>query len=393
MKMIRLTSLQRGPSFLHIYVPLAGVLCFLSILAFSVKAQSSEKPSAPGREESNSRTPSRSSREISGPPLLASIDEDYRIGPNDVLEIEIEDAPELSGLRRVNAQGTFLMPYLGRLAVKGKTPEDVAQIITEGLDKRYLFNPRVNVVVKQYNSRSFFIQGSVRNPGVYQIEGRPTLLELLTVAGGLANDHASTVFIIRRLKRTEAVTPEDNESVEPTNASTSTSPRPRYSLPKEMKHVTAPAATDSSDEMPQYTLIKKNLVGLLRGNFSQNFFLEPGDIVNIPQTEMFFVAGEVAAPGSFALKEGTSLRQAIALAQGPTFKAAANRTVIFRENPENGQRQEIQIDLNAVMSGKANDYPIQANDIIIIPNSKMKSIAAPMLNALGMSAVRLPIRY
>ena len=98
------------------------------------------------------------------------------------------------------------------------------------------------------------------------------------------------------------------------------------------------------------------------------------------------------APGSFALKEGTSLRQAIALAQGTNFKAAPNRTIIFRDNPETGQRQEIQVDLSAVMSGKANDYPILANDIIIIPNSKMKTIAAPMLSALGMSMIRLPIR-
>ncbi len=155
-------------------------------------------------------------------------------------------------------------------------------------------------------------------------------------------------------------------------------------------------ATPSADaakerNLPQYTLIKTNLAGLLRGNFSQNMFLEPGDIVNIPQTEMFFVAGEVNAAGTFTLKEGTTLRQAIALARGTNFKAALNRTVIFRENPENGQRQEIHVDLGAVMSGKAEDQLILANDIVMVANSKMKSIAAPILSALGQQAVRLPI--
>ena len=381
----------------YLVLSLAVGLC--AILAVPVWAQQPEKNTLPSREETISKAPNRNSNNATISNVLASIDEDYRIGPNDVLEIEIEDAPELSGARRVNANGTFLMPYLGRLAAKGKTPEDLAQVITEGVDKRYIFNPRVTVVVKQYNSRSFFIQGSVRNPGVYQIEGRPTLLELLTVAGGLANDHASTVFIIRKLKAAEAAkiahdsSEAANQSAPAVNPNAASTPRPRYSLPaNEVKQITAPAEAGKTDGLPQYTLFKTNLMGLLRGNFSQNFFLEPGDIVNIPQTEMFFVAGEVVAPGSFAFKEGTSLRQAIALAQGTNFKAAPNRTIIFRDNPETGQRQEIQVDLSAVMSGKANDYPILANDIIIIPNSKMKTIAAPMLSALGMSMIRLPIR-
>src|SRR5205085_4105077 len=108
--------------------------------------------------------------------------------------------PELSGARRVNANGTFLMNYLGRLSAKGKTTEELAQMITDGLRPRYLDNPRVTVTVKHFNSRSFFIQGAVRSPGVYQIEGRPTLLELLTVAGGLGAGHGSTAYVIRKIK-------------------------------------------------------------------------------------------------------------------------------------------------------------------------------------------------
>lgn len=361
------------------------VLC----LCGTVFAQS-EKPVLP-REDA---VPKAASRNSGGQPtVLAALDEDYRIGANDVLEIEIEDAPELSGVRRVNANGTFLMPYLGRLAAKGKSPEDLAALIARGLDQRYIVNPRVNVVVKQYNSRSFFIQGSVRSPGVYQIEGRPTLLELLTLAGGLANDHASTIFIIRKLKPDEIVTsnPVTTEAAVPTDSTVAQ--RPRFSATTEAKQVVAAVEAGKTDGLPQYTLIKTNLAGLLRGNFSQNMFLEPGDIVNIPQTDVFFVAGEVHVPGSFALKEGTSLRQAIALSQGTTFKAAPNRTIIFRDNPQTGQRQEIHVDLAAVMSGKVNDQPIFANDIIIIPNSRMKSIAAPILSTLGQQAVRLPIRY
>ena len=365
------------------------LICLVGLFA-PVLAQS-EKPT-PSREDAVSKAINRNNSEVVKPNVLAALHEDYLIGVNDVIEIEIEDAPELSGTRRVNANGTFLMPYLGRLTAKGKTPEDLALLIAKGLDPRYLSNPRVNVVVKQYNSRSFFIQGSVRSPGVYQIEGRPTLLELVTVAGGLADSHASTVFIIRRIK-----TIIGDDTTQPANSSeikeSAGTQRPRLAATAN----TASEATGSSNsplpKLPQYELIQTNLGGLLRGNFSQNMFLEPGDIVNIPQSEIFFVAGEVVAPGSFPLREGTSLRQAIALAQGTNFKAAPNRTIIFRENPQTGQRQEIKVDLAAVMTGKADDQIILANDIIIIPNSKMKSIAAPILSTLGQQAVRLPLRY
>ncbi len=198
------------------------VLCLCGAFVFPASAQP-EKPVAPKTGRCRTQASNRNSGGLNPTPVLASIDEDYRIGANDVLEIEIEDAPELSGARRVNANGTFLMPYLGRLTAKGKTPEDLSQVIAQGLDQKYLFNPRVTVVVKQYNSRSFFVQGSVRSPGVYQIEGRPTLLELLTVAGGLADSHASTVFIIRKIKPTET----ENNS---TNSEATTGASPTVSL-------------------------------------------------------------------------------------------------------------------------------------------------------------------
>jgi protein involved in polysaccharide export with SLBB domain len=77
--------------------------------------------------------------------------------------------------------------------------------------------------------------------------------------------------------------------------------------------------------------------------------LEPGDVVNIPMTDFFYVAGEVNAPGQFQFSESTTLRQAIALAQGFTLNANAKEGVIFRTDKETGRRQEIKVDINAVM--------------------------------------------
>jgi polysaccharide export outer membrane protein len=305
--------------------------------------------------------------------VLTSTDEDYRIGASDVIEIQVEDAPELSGTWRVNANGTFPMPYVGRVSAKDKTTDELQKEITEALRGRYLKAPQVAVLVKQINSRAFFIQGAIRSPGVFYIEGHPSLLELITVAGGLADNHGSVAFIIRRVK-----SPGASQTAEPKAVD--------VAMPDGVVAVPQQEGND-----PSFDVRSVNISGLFKGRLDQNAFLEPGDIVNIPVADVFFVAGEVNAPGSFQLKEGTTLRQAISLAQGTTFEAAKSRGLIFRDDAA-GKRSEIPIDIDAIMSGKKEDVQILANDIIIVPNSRFKSIAGAMLKALGLSSARLPIR-
>jgi polysaccharide export outer membrane protein len=298
--------------------------------------------------------------------VLVSPDEDYRIGPNDVLEIQVENAPELSRTYRVTAAGTFLMSYIGRVTAIKKTTEELAQMITDGLKGDYLKDPKVTVTVKEYNSRSFFIQGSVRNPGVYQIEGRPSVLELITLASGLSDSHGATAYIIRRLKL------ESLDSAKPGRSE-------------------ADATDAATEDQPRYELKSANINALLRGNLDQDVFLEPGDIVNIPPSDMFFVAGEVNKPGSFELKEGTTLRQAISLAQGTNYKAALDRSIIYREDSP-GKRKEMRVDIGAIMNGKQDDIAIMGNDIIYVPNSRTKTIGGGLLRAFGFSTItRLPL--
>jgi protein involved in polysaccharide export with SLBB domain len=83
----------------------------------------------------------------------------------------------------------------------------------------------------------------------------------------------------------------------------------------------------------------------------------------------FYVAGEVIHPGEFAWKAGLTFRQAISLAEGIKFSADSSRTVIFRKAAE-GKREEIKVDLRAVMNGKANDLGIEADDVIVIPRKR-----------------------
>jgi polysaccharide export outer membrane protein len=349
---------------------------FAMIVAATLASPLAAAPAAASAQEATGRGDKPQQPVIEpvrkAPDVLVSPEEDYKIGPRDVLEITVEKAPELSRTWSVTAKGYFHMDEVGRVVAVGKTPEEVAAFIADRLRGGYLKDPRVRVVVKQYNSRSFFIQGAVRSPGVYQIEGRASLLTLVILAGGLSETHGSTAFIIRKLKP-------GTEAIEQTPRSDADA--------VEVRQDARAAEEQNGTDGEKYELIKANISWLLKGNFDQNIIIEPGDFVNVPQADVFFVAGEVRSPGSYTLKEGTTLRQAISLAQGTTFKAAAGRGIIFREEPGTGKRTDIKVDIDAVMSGKKADVPIMANDIVIVPNSRMKSVGGALLSAFGMHAV------
>jgi polysaccharide biosynthesis/export protein len=325
------------------------------------------------------------------PSVIISPGEDYRIGPSDVIEVMVDDAPELSRTLRVSGDGAILVPFLGRVVAQQKTPNELAALIADRLRGDYLQSPQVSVTVLQINSRTYLVQGSVRRPGLYQIEGEPSLLKLITIAGGLSENHGSTAFIIREIKGSVAIQgwESGNASIHRTDSKAHENLSKGSSvLTPDAQHPTPDPATSG-----KYELLKVSINGLLRGNFEQNIAIGPGDIVHIPPTDVFFVAGEVNAPGSFPLKEGTTLRQAISLAQGATFQAAAGRSIIFREDPVSGKRQEIQVDVPAVMNGKKEDISILANDIVIVPNSRVKSVTGTLLRAFGVNATRIPVRY
>src|SRR5437762_4498069 len=280
-------------------------------------------------------------------------DQEYLIGPNDVVEVYVLKMPELSREYRVGANGTIEMPFLGSILAENKTSRELSAAIAKGLQDGYLVDPQVSVIVRQVNRR-YFIQGAVRTAGVYNIEGRPTLLELISIAGGLNPPYGSTAFIMHK-----------------------TQPPPAQ-----------PAAQPAQNEADAvYDLKKANLNALMRGDFAENVRIEPGDIVQIPPSDVFFVAGEVKAPGSFSLKEGTTLRIAISLAQNTNMAAAPGKAVIFREDGSK-ERRQIPIDITAVMRGRSPDVPIMANDIIVVPNSKAKSALLPMMNSFGVNIAR-----
>ena len=351
---------------------LAGALILLVVLALShAGAQTRQQPKIQPAPQSGGGDPN------SSPSILVSPDEDYRIGARDVIEIRVDDAPELSVTTSVNADGTFLMPYLKRVKAASKTTEELSREIADGLRGRYLKDPNVIVAVKQFYSRSFFILGAVKKPGVYQAEGRLQLMKLITLAGGPADNRGSTAYIIREIKKKDVGSAADGARARRVSA--------------DAQNTTDASAT----EEPEYDITMVNINGMFKGLGlgGKDSFLEPGDIVNIPPADVFYVAGEVNAPGSFPLSEGTTLRQAIALSQGTTMNAALGSGVIFRQDAATGKRLEIPIDVGAVMKAKKDDVPIMANDIVIVPNSRSKTIGNSILKAVGMGAAQRGVVY
>lgn len=271
--------------------------------------------------------------------------EEYRIGPGDLLDIYVDKAPELSGPTRVSGDGTFTMHYLGTISAEQRTAEQVARSIADRLRGKYLTDPRVRVDVKEYNSPLYFIQGSVRQPGPFRVRGKTSLMKLILIAGGLAENHGSTAFVIREARHSGAV---------------------------------------RAEEGPTYEMKKVDVGRLFNGGFDEDLLLEPGDIVNIAPTDYFYVVGAVMGPGSFPIKTGATLRQAISLARGTTAEANKGATIIHREEQGTKKPIEVKVDIGAVMSGKAADLPLLPNDVVFVPSSKMRSVGSALLRGLGL---------
>lgn len=361
-------------------VQILSVVCLiLSLTAYGQSEPQRPRTVAEPKGSTGAASGPERSERVS-PDVIMYGDDDYKLAPRDVIEVIVEDAPELSVHYTVNSAGVIPLRFLGAIQVAGKTPDDVSKIITDGLRGRYLKDPKVYVTVKQYNSRTFFIQGAVRNPGVYVVSGRPSLFRLMTIAGGLQESHGLIAYIFREVKPKA-------EKLEAGPSQNSGDDKFKGII-NEAKGTQEGTVVEGE---PDYELITANIGGMLRGRLDNNVIVQPGDVVYVPPADVFYVAGEVRAPGQFQLRQGITLRQAISLAGGTLFKAKLDKGLIFRTDPATGNFTELPIDIGAVMSGKNEDVPIRGNDVIWVPNSPVKAFSGTVLNAVLPNAIyRIP---
>jgi polysaccharide export outer membrane protein len=285
--------------------------------------------------------------------------EDYRIGPQDLLEISVFQAPELSPTLRVSGSGEISLPLLGAVQAAGLTPKTLEFVLQELLRHSYMKDPHVSVFVREMQSHPVSVFGAVKKPGVFQIGTAKTLVEVLSMAEGLAEDAGDTVIVMRGagLSGVAQSSPDD---------------RPAVSEPQSPAAVVSPAAQEKTDR----NSVETNLKNLLEsGDPRYNVMVYPGDVVKVARAGVVYVEGEVKKPGGFMLKtnENVSVLQAVAMAEGLTRTAARGRARIMRTDEVTGARTEIPINLDKILAGGLADPLLRPRDIVFVPNSTGKS--------------------
>lgn len=317
------------------------------------------------------QTTGESFAEIPDAPTLASLGSvtaDYRVGPNDLLEIVVVGQTDLNETLRVSNSGEISYPMLGLVPVADLTPFEIEFRIANALqDEGLLVDPEVLVFVRDYQAKPVYISGAVLSPGEFVMSQELTLVDAILLAGGLlarADDHA---YVHRRA---------------------------------------GPAAFDLSPdtviqnpgaERPGVEVITVDLKPFKEGRFLEDSFaLQSGDLLIVPEADMspFFVVGEVLSPRNyfFSPKDTVTASQAISYAHGPTPTAKLSEGMLVRYD-EQGERIELKVDYEAILQGEQDDFPIQANDIIFIPGSKVATITQGLLGLTDTMVMQQSFRF
>lgn len=261
-----------------------------------------------------------------GPAMAAQTSgaDSYQIGPRDQVAIRVFEEPRLNVDVRVNEDGTVRLPLVGRVPAEGLTENELAARLKQILERELLQRASVSVEVVEFRSRPISVIGAVRQPGSLNYSGRLTLLEAITAAGGLADNHGDSIFVLRRA---------DN------------------------------GLTD------QVTILIEDL--LVRADPDVNIPIFANDLINVPAAVevTVYCLGEVANPGalSFQNTERVTLLAAVARAGGLTDRAS-KKILIRRQRPD-GSTQEIWVSYKAIVSGREADPELQEGDVVIVKES------------------------
>ena len=272
------------------------------------------------------------------------------LGPNDQISIRALDAEEISDKTyRVSGSGDLTLPMIGTLRAAGLTVGQLESDVAAAL-RKYIRNPKVAISVTEFHSQPVSVIGAVTTPGIVQLQGKKTLVEVLSMAGGLKNDAGQSVTITRH---------------------------------KEWGSLPLPGAR--LDPTGQFSIAELKLKDVLEArNPEQNIMIRPNDIISVPRAETIYVLGAVKRAGRFALNESDTLSvlQAVSLAEGLERTASPQKAKILRIAPGATRRAEVPLDLKKIFSGEMADVVLQPDDILFVPDSAQKRAALRTLEAL-----------
>ena len=261
----------------------------------------------------------------------------YRLGPGDVVSLRVSEEERVSRPRvRVEDDGTLFVELIGRLDAAGTSPRELEKLIADRL-REFVQEPHVSIGVVEYGSRPVSVLGEVRSPGTHQLAGNKNLVEVLSAAGGVREEAGYTVTVTRRL---------------------------------EWGRIPVESAVD--DEAGGHSVVKLDLHQVIEGGApAHNIAIMPHDVISVPRANLVYVIGAVERSGGFALREREqiSVIEALALAGGLDRIAALRKAKILRAVDGQGERQEVIVDLKAILADNAPDLTLQQEDILFIPTS------------------------
>jgi polysaccharide biosynthesis/export protein len=302
------------------------------LLSLSVWAQKPTVPNQPSQVTPPRLVPEfNSNGQSTTPTSLAG--EEYRIGRDDLIEVNVFEVPELGSITRVGASGNISLPLLGTIEAANHTSHELERLIEQVLKAKYINDPHVTVQVREYASQPVSVIGAVKAPGIYQIKGQKRLLDMLAMAQGLDQTNAGkNIQILRRQSK----------------------------------------ETDGTNEPQTITIPTEEL--FQSGKTELNISIQAGDVINVLQAGSVFVIGEVTRPGEYVVRQGKDITAAQALALGGGFsKEAKKRQCLIIRIHRDGSKEEIPVNVAKILDGSLKDVPMMPNDILFVPANKVKS--------------------
>ena len=246
---------------------------------------------------------------------LSVLADEYVIGEGDLLKIAIYDNPDLATESRVSGDGKITLPLIGEVTVTGMTAARAQKVIADKLADGYIKKPQVSVFITEYKSKKVTTLGEFTKPGLIELRGNSTLMEVISNAGGITLNASETLIIKRKV-----------------------------------------LLTDGPGE--DLTIVVDLNRLLEKGDISTNMMVKDGDSIYVPRAAFIYVTGEVKTPGAYKVTKGLTVLRSITLAGGFTQKASKNSSVIVRKS-EKGE-----FSLEARMEDL-----VQPDDIIVVPES------------------------
>jgi polysaccharide biosynthesis/export protein len=265
----------------------------------------------------------------------------YVLGPGDVITLRAFGLDEISDKPfRIDSEGDVnLAPVLGKVHAAGLTVEQFEADLLERF-KTIQRNPQVTVTVSQFRIDPVYLVGAFKNPGMFNLEGRRTLRDVLTSQGGLAASAS------RRLKVTRQI---------------------------ELGRIPLPnAVIDADGKSSSVEISLSSLMGSM--NPAEDIVLQPFDKIQVDRAEPIYVTGEVNRVGAVDLGERDYIyaTQLITSVGGLGKEAAPEKARVLRPVLNTAQRAEIPVDLKKILSGQGTDFPLMPNDVLYVPRSSHK---------------------